>query len=182
MPVSRGRLTDASKNCYECTRDAPPRQAVETLKRSNCVPQALHSFCGSRSPTQQPPRAILPWFAASIPSGPGRPYMIGTMSRLPHLGQGLRLFLCAFFVIETPPSLHTVTLHARRDEPHRYCTSVPSGASSNALRPPNSFCSVPPISSASVPTCRQALATCSATNGGTNISAATMTLPSTAKN
>src|SRR5664280_2245005 len=70
-----------------------------------------------------------------------------------------------------------------RSDPHpRYCTSGPSGASSNALRPPNSFCSVPPILSARLPSCKQALATCSATNGEVNISVAAKTVPSSTKN
>ena len=73
-------------------------------------------------------------------------------------------------ILRTPP------------EPHPYCTSTPSAPSSNALRPPNSFCSIPPNSSARLPTTTQARFTCSATNGATNISAATMTLPSTTKN
>jgi hypothetical protein len=48
----------------------------------------LQCFCGSRSPTRQPPRKIFPFVFSSIPSGPGRPYTMGTTSRLAHFGQG----------------------------------------------------------------------------------------------
>src|ERR1017187_2954997 len=70
-----------------------------------------------------------------------------------------------------------------RSDPHpRYCTSGSSRASSNEVRPPNSFCRTRPYSSARLPTCGHACVTGSATNGAAKTSAATMTRPSAAKN